>query len=111
MQVEDIRQHLTNRLKEEHCFWSYEDSSVRELSDDLLVEMVLLHLDIEDIDLLFKILPYKTVKKIWIEYVIPQGERYYLMNVFFAWFYFHVKNPKRYVKAMMTRALNKRIAA
>ena len=107
----EIRQHLIDRLKEEHCFWSYEQSSVGELSDELLVELVLLHLDIEDIDLLFQILPYKTVKQAWLDNVVSQGERYYLLNVFFAWYYFSVKNPKRYVKAMATRALNKRLIA
>jgi len=29
----------------------------------------------------------------------------------FAWYYFHAKRPRSYVKAMATRQLNKRLAA
>ena len=67
------------------------------------------NLDIEEINILFQIFPFKRVKKLWLENVVAQGERYYVLNYFFAWYYFHVKNPRSYVKAMSTRLLNKRL--
>lgn len=111
IQKMDIRQHLINQLKAEHALWSYQPSSVQEIPDDLLVEWVMLYLDIDDINLLFQLLPFRCIKRAWLENVVSQGDRYYQLNVFFAWYYFNVKDPRRYVKAMATRALNKRFVA
>lgn len=106
----DIKSYLVAKLKQEHCLWSYEIDSIHDIPNDVLVELVMLYLDIEDIDLLFQILDYKTVKRAWIENVVAQGERYYNLNRFFAWYYFHAKQPRSYVKAAATRQLNKRLA-
>ena len=99
------------KLKQEHCLWSYEQDSIQDIPDDVLVELVMLYLDIEEIDMLFQLLGYKKVKQAWIENVVVQGERYYNLNYFFAWYYFQAKQPRRYVRAMATRQLNKRLAA
>ena len=107
----DIKPYLIEKLKQEHWLWSYENDSVQDIPDDVLVELVMLYLDIEEIDLLFQLLGYKAVKRAWIENVVAQGERYYNLNYFFAWYYFHAKRPRSYVKAMATRQLNKRLAA
>ena len=108
---ENVRKELFRKLKKENCFWSYDMSKMKTISDELLIEYVFLYLDIDDINLLFKIFPYKKVKKAWIENVVAQGEMYYVLNKFFAWYYFHAKRPRSYVKAMATRQLNKRLAA
>ena len=108
-QVKDIRSYLIAQLKAHHCFWSYETNSIKEVPDDVLVELVMLYLDLDEIELLFQLFGYNKVKRAWIENVVAQGERYYNLNYFFAWFYFHVKNPRSYVKAMATRQLNKRL--
>ena len=106
-----LKAYLIERLKQQHCLWSYDNHSVQDIPDDVLVELVMLYLDIDDIDLLFQLYGYKKVKKAWIENVVSQGERYYNLNYFFAWYYFHAKCPRSYVKAMATRQLNKRLAA
>lgn len=105
-----IKPYLIEKLKQEHCLWSYENDSVQDIPDDVLVELVMLYLDIDEIDLLFQLLDYKKVKRAWIENVVVQGERYYNLNYFFAWYYFHAKQPRSYVKALATRQLNKRLA-
>jgi len=105
------RQHLIRRLKQENAFWSYNQKVIKNVPDDLLIELVMLQLDLDDINLLFKIFPYQKVKKAWIENVVAQGEIYYVLNKFFAWYYFHAKNPGAYVKSMATRQLNKKIAS
>lgn len=106
-----VKTYLMEKLKQEHCLWSYEGDSIQDIPDDVLVELVMLYLDIEEIDLLFRLFDYKTVKRAWIENVVAQGERYYNLNYFFAWYYFNAKQPRRYVKAMATRQLNKRLVA
>lgn len=107
----DIRSYLIEKLKQEHCLWSYEIDSIHDIPDDVLVELVMLYLDIEEINLLFQLFDYKTVKRAWVENVVAQGERYYNLNYFFAWYYFNAKQPRSYVKAMVTRQLNKRLSA
>ncbi len=109
-QKEIMKSYLIGKLKEGHFLWSYDNDSIHDMPDDVLIELVLLYLDIEEIDILFKIFPYKKMKQAWIENVVAQGERYYTLNYFFAWYYFHVKCPRSYVKAMATRQLNKRLA-
>ena len=110
-EVIDIKPFLIQKLKQEHCLWSYENDSIQDIPDDVLVELVMLYLDIDEINLLFRLFDYKKVKRAWIENVVAQGERYYNLNYFFAWYYFHAKQPRRYVKSMATRQLNKRLAA
>ena len=109
--LNDIRPFLIAKLKQEHRLWSYENDSIQDIPDDVLVELVMLYLDIDEINMLFQLFDYKKVKRAWIENVVAQGERYYNLNYFFAWYYFHAKQPRRYVKAMATRQLNKRLAS
>ena len=105
------KKNLIKRLKQENAFWSYHVDAIKDVPDDMLVELVMLHLDLDDIDKLFEIYSYKFVKKAWIENVVALGERYYVLNKFFAWYYFHMKRPGVYVKIMATRELNKKSAA
>ena len=111
MKQEKIKQHLIAQLKKANAFWSYNQDSIKDVPDDILVELVMLHLDIEDIDLLFVLYPLPFIKKAWIENVVAQGERYYVLNKFLAWYYFNAKVPGAYVKAMATRELNKKLAS
>lgn len=108
-QVTDIREYLIDKLKEEHCFWSYDNDSINDIPDEMLVELVMIHLDLPEINMLFKLFPFQKVKRLWIENVVAQGERYYTLNFFLAWYYFDVKRPHSYVKAMATRQLNKKM--
>lgn len=106
-----VKPYLIEKLKQEHCLWSYDNGSIHDMPDDVLIELVMLYLDIDEINMLFSIFSYKKMKRVWIENVVAQGERYYNLNYFFAWYYFHAKRPRSYVKAMATRQLNKRLAA
>ena len=111
MQKEDAKPYLIERLKQVNAFWSYNVGAIKDVPDDILVELVLLHLDIDDINRLFDIYSSKFIKKVWVENVIPLGDRYYVLNKFFAWYYFHIKKPGAYVKSMETRQINKNLAA
>ena len=105
----DIRPYLIHKLKETNGFWSYDKDSITDIPNGLLVELVMLHLDLEEINLLFRLFPFKELKRLWIENVVAQGERYHTLNRFFAWYYFHAKRPDSYVRAMATRQLRQKI--
>lgn len=102
-----IKNKLLAKLKQEHCFWSYAVENISNIPDDILIEKTLLHLDLEDIDQLFKIYSLRKIKRVWLDYLIPQEEYLYTLNRFFAWYYFKIKYPDRYIKSMTTRYYNR----
>ncbi len=110
MQKKEMKPYLIERLKSENAFWSYDADAIKDVPDDILVELVMLHLDMDDIDLLFRLYPYRQVKRAWLENIVAQGDRYYVLNKFFAWYYFKVKKPEVYVKSIATRILNRKVA-
>ena len=107
MQQQQIKSELLTKLKQEHCFWSFREDTITDISDDILIEKTLLHLDLEEINKLFKIFPFKRIKRVWLECLVPQGEYLNTLNRFLAWYYFSVKSPDRYLKSMITRHYNR----
>ena len=103
----DIKNSLLSKLKQEHCFWSFNAPSIQEIPDDMLIEKTLIYLDMKEIDQLFLIYPFNKIKQVWRDYIIPQGEYLYTLNRFLAWYYFKIKRPDSYIKSMETRHLNK----
>lgn len=101
------RSELIAKLKDEHCFWSYDEQSVKDVPDDILIEKTMIYLDLPEIDALFSLFPFKKVKEVWLQHLVPQGDYLYTLNRFFAWYYFHAKRPDQYVKSMATRHFNK----
>ncbi len=110
MRGDMIKQELVSKLKQEHCFWSYRQESVKNIPDDILIEKTLLYLDLDEINRLFLIYPFKKIKRVWLDCLIPQEEYLYTLNRFLAWYYFKIKNPDVYIKSMATRYFNKRFA-
>ena len=110
VQTAEIKSYLVDKLKQGNWLWSYDQSSLKDIPDDVLIEFVMLYLDIDEINALFRIYPYEKVKRAWLENCVAQGERYYNLNTFLAWYYFRSKQPQRYVKAMTTRMLNKKLS-
>lgn len=98
---------LIAKLKNEHCFWSFDEQSIKDVPDDILIEKTMIYLDLPEIDALFSLFSFKKIKKVWLEYLVPQGDYLYTLNRFFAWYYFHAKHPDQYVKSMATRHYNK----
>ena len=107
MSNEEIRYSLVQKLKGEHCLWSFDNVSVDSIPDDVLIEKVLVYLDLPEIDSLFVLFPYKKVKAAWLEHLVPQEDYYYTLNRFLSWYYFKAKRPDAYIKAMATRHFNK----
>lgn len=107
----ELRYELLEKLKAENCFWSYDELSWNKATDDQLIEKTLIYLDLPDIEKLFTIFGNGHVKRVWLHRLVPQGEYLYTLNRFFAWYYFKVKNPDRYLKTQETRYFNKQIAS
>ncbi len=102
-----IRKKLVRQLIDENRLWSYDTSKITDLPDELLVEKVLVYMDIPEIKELFSILSYSKIKNIWKEQLVPQGEYYWELNRFIAWYYFNSKKPDAYLKNLETRHFKK----
>ncbi len=37
---------LADKLRQEHCFWSFDPNSIKDVPDDILIEKTLRHLDL-----------------------------------------------------------------
>ena len=111
MKQENVRQQLFRKLKRENCLWSYDVSKMHSISDEALIEHVMLYLDIDDINQLFDLFGYKKVKRVWLERVAPQGAMFRNYNILYAWYYFGAKRPEAYVKSIETRHMNRISAA
>ena len=53
MHKEEVKKELLAKLKQEHCLWSYAPDSINNITDEFLIEVVMLHLDLKDINKLF----------------------------------------------------------
>jgi len=106
MSREEIRYGLLEKLKAANCFWSYDSASWDKATDEQLIEKTMVYLDLPDIELLFSLYGHKQVKQVWLHKMVPQGEYMYTLNRFFAWYYFHAKNPDQYLKTQQTRYWN-----
>ena len=77
------RNELIAKLKDEHCFWSYDEQTVKDVPDDILIEKTMIYLDLPEIDALFSLFPFKKVKEVWLQHLVPQGDYLYTLNRFF----------------------------
>lgn len=104
---EKAKKQLLKKLKKENCFWSYDISKMKTISDEALIENVLLYLDIDDVNSLFHLFEYKKIKSVWLKRMAPLGERFRPFNILYAWYYFGAKRPEAYVKSIETRHVNR----
>ena len=97
------KEQLIEKLLKHHSFWSFDLQHLPEINDDILIEKTLVYLDIEDINMLFKIFPHKKIKQVWLERLSVQGNYYARLNNFLAWMYFDIKQPEKYLKRIENR--------
>ena len=90
-----------------NSFWSYQITIDDLIPDDILIEKTLIYLDIEDINKLFGIFPYKKIKQVWRDRLVIQGDYYRRLNKLIAWLYFDIKNPDRYIKRIIGLQIKK----
>ncbi len=104
---DDIKLYLEKKLHEANAFFFFVKSSCRNLPDKDLIKYVLIHLDLDDIRLLFDIYSKRQIKRVWLDELVPQGDYLISMNLCFAMLYFDIKKPLQYLKSMETRHFNK----
>ena len=104
-----IRQSLFRKLKRENAFWSYDPKSVtlRNCDDDSLIYKTLVHLDIEEINQLFKIYDKSKIQEVWERELCIQGSYYRRLNKFLAFCYFDIDDPQSYIRKIERRHLKR----
>lgn len=86
---------LTQYLDDMGALWSYRIGLDTILSDRELIVKSLTYLELEEMDLLFDIFPYETVRDVWIEEMLP-SEYDTILNKILAYLVFDVKNFKKF---------------
>jgi len=99
----EIKNHLISELKKVGSFWSYDD--VIEVPDDILIEKVLIYLDMDDTMLLFDIFSKREIKRAWQVNLLSQEPMYHNLNKFYAWLFFEIKDPDKYLKRYSNKHL------
>jgi hypothetical protein len=100
-----IKNNLLHSLKKLNAFWSYDAFKISKntISDEMLIEKSLVHLDIPDLKKLFILFPYKKIYKVWKEQLCIQEPYYHELNTMLACLYFDIKNPERYLKRIRNK--------
>ena len=91
------KQLLSKQLYDSGYLWSYEaagDNAM--LLDEELILNCLTHLEFEDMPLLFKAFPYRQIKQVWQQRMLPYPDYYGTLNLLLAVLFFHIKSPKKY---------------
>jgi hypothetical protein len=96
---------LADKLIINRVFWSYADIKAEDVSDEILIEKVVIYLDIEDINSLFLIYPYKKIRDIWRKEIVILDPLYHSLNLLLAFLYFHIENPEKYIQKISQRHL------
>lgn len=98
MDKQEIYDDLLNKLYREHVFWSFDKSHINHIPDEIFIEKILIHLDIDDSIKLFKLFPKKLIHKIWKEKMLALEPMYHGLNRLYAFLYFKIKDPDRYIR-------------
>ncbi len=89
---------LIKKLHTEHAFWSYDKFPTNQIPDNVLIEKVLLHLDIDDIKILFQLYPKIKIKRVWKDKILSQEPMYHGLNRLYSFLLFNIKDPDRYIR-------------
>jgi len=98
MNNSQIHKKLLDKLIKDKAFWSYDQVLINKVPDEILIEKVLIHLDIEDIQNLFKLFPKSKIQNVWKERILSQEPMYHGLNRLYAFMLFDLKNPDRYIR-------------
>ena len=106
MRTLNVHDQLVSKLVSNNRFWSFDMNRSNAIPDDILIEKTLVYLDIEDINLLFRLYPHKKIKQVWLDRIAIQGAYFNRLNNLLAWMYFGIKNPDRYLKKVENKHLS-----
>lgn len=87
---------ILEKVKEAGGLWSYQGVP-EHLDDDSIIEAALVHLDLEDMPMLFQIWSRAHIKHVWKERLVSQGRRMNILNYILAVKVFNVNHPDKYI--------------
>ena len=97
------KQLLSKQLFNSGYLWSYKPTGNNAmLPDEELILNGLSHLEFEDMPLLFAAFPYRQIKQVWQQRMLPYPDYYGVLNLLLAALFFHIKSPKNRVPALHT---------
>ena len=92
------KQTLSKQLYDSGYLWSYNaagDNAI--LPDEELILNGLTHPEFEDMPLLFDAFPYRQIKQVWQQRMLPYPDYYGTLHLLLAVRFFHIKSHKKYV--------------
>jgi len=75
------KEKLFELIKNDNLFWSYNVKSADDISDDLLIEHILIYSDVDVIKALFAVFDDERIRLIWEQRIVPDM-RYKRLNVY-----------------------------
>jgi hypothetical protein len=85
------KEELFQIIKEDNLFRSYEVSSAENVSDDLMIEHVLVFSDVDVIASLFKVFSHGRIRDVWERRIVPDA-RYKRLNVYLGRIFFGIED-------------------
>ena len=90
------KKNILKKIKAAGGLWSYQGIP-EHLDDDSIIEAALVHLELEEMPLLFQIWSRAHIKKVWKERLVSQGRRMNILNYILAVKVFEVNKPDNYL--------------
>jgi hypothetical protein len=81
-----------------YAFWSYSSVNASEISDENLIEAVLLHGNNPLKFRLFKIFSENKIRNVWEKKLVIQDSRLHILNRKIASELFHINNPEDHIQ-------------
>ena len=98
-EVQDLQSRkmaILEKVKAAGGLWSYQGVP-EHLDDESIIEAALVHMDLEDLPMLFGIWSKSHLKRVWKERLVSQGKRMNILNYILALKLFGVKHPDNYL--------------
>lgn len=98
-EVQDLQSRkmaILKKVKAAGGLWSYQGIP-EHLDDESIIEAALVHMDLEDLPMLFGIWSKSHLKRVWKERLVSQGKRMNILNYILAVKLFGVKHPDNYL--------------
>ena len=90
------RRAVLEKVKAAGGLWSYQGIP-EHLDDDSIIEAALVHMELEDLPILYRIWSKSHLKRVWKERLVSQGKRMNILNYILAVKIFGVRHPDKYL--------------
>ncbi|MBU1169802.1 MAG: hypothetical protein KKD44_09595 [Proteobacteria bacterium] len=84
------KEKLFEIIKNDQLFWSYNVGCAEDISDDLLIEHILIYSDVDVIKALFSVYDHQRIRLVWEQRIITDN-RYKRLNVYLGRIFFNIE--------------------